>query len=57
MLIDTKKSPSSLKDLVTSPGGTTIHGLKELEKGNFKYSVMSAVYSATNRSKELNSKL
>lgn len=57
MLLDTKKSPASLKDLVTSPAGTTINGLMQLEKGNFKHSIMSAVFFATNRSKELSSKL
>lgn len=33
--------------------GTTIAGVHELEKGNFRASVMNAVISATNRSKDL----
>lgn len=43
----------TLRGQVTSPGGTTIHGLKALEDGGFTASVMGAVWAATERSKEL----
>lgn len=42
-----------LRGQVTSPGGTTIHGLKSLEDNGFTSAVMSAVAAATDRSKEL----
>jgi len=45
--------PARLKDLVTSPGGTTIAGLHTLESGAFRGLVMSAVSAAAARSKEL----
>ena len=45
--------PGVLKDLVTSPGGTTITGIHVLEEGRFRGLVMSAVEAATLRSKEL----
>jgi pyrroline-5-carboxylate reductase len=45
--------PSALKDQVTSPGGTTIHGLHELNLRQFKGAVMAAVESAKNRATEL----
>lgn len=42
-----------LRDRVTSPGGTTIAGLKAMEETGFRDSVMSAVTAATERSIEL----
>ena len=45
--------PGVLRDRVTSPGGTTIAGMKALEETGFRDSVMSAVVSATERSGEL----
>jgi pyrroline-5-carboxylate reductase len=53
MVIETKKHPGELKDSVTSPGGTTICGLHELEKGGMRAAVMNAVEAATEKSKEL----
>ena len=44
---------SQLKEMVTSPGGTTIHGLHVLEKAGFQGILMDAVEAAANRSKEL----
>ncbi|MEW6658184.1 MAG: pyrroline-5-carboxylate reductase [Thermodesulfobacteriota bacterium] len=48
--------PGRLKDLVASPGGTTIEGLHALERGGFRGLVMSAVTAAAARSKELGGK-
>jgi pyrroline-5-carboxylate reductase len=39
--------------MVTSPGGTTAAGLKVLEEGNIRATIVSAVEAATKRSKEL----
>lgn len=44
---------SQLKEMVTSPGGTTIHGLHILEKAGLHGILMDAVEAATKRSKEL----
>jgi pyrroline-5-carboxylate reductase len=57
MLLDTGKHPSELKDIVATPGGTTFAGLKMLEKGNFRSTIMDAVEAATARSRELGSTL
>lgn len=53
LLEETGKQPSELKEMVTSPGGTTIFGLHALEKGKFKDTIMNAVESATARAREL----
>lgn len=53
MVLETRLHPGALKDMVASPGGTTIEGLHELEKGKLRGTVMSAVRAATERSKRL----
>ncbi|GMP97659.1 hypothetical protein CsSME_00045826 [Camellia sinensis var. sinensis] len=46
------KHPGQLKDDVASPGGTTIAGIHELEKGGFRGILMNAVVAAAKRSQE-----
>ena len=53
MVLDTGKHPAELKDMVTTPGGTTIAGLAELERGNLRTACMNAVEAAAKRSSEL----
>jgi pyrroline-5-carboxylate reductase len=53
LFLETQEHPGSLKDMVTSPGGTTIAGLHALEKGGFRGLVMNAVESAAKRSSAL----
>lgn len=53
MVLQTGQHPGALKDQVTSPGGTTIEGLHELEKGKLRATVMNAVRAATEKSKKL----
>ncbi len=53
LCLEEEMHPGILKDLVTSPGGTTITGLHVLEEGRFRGLVMSAVEAATLRAKEL----
>ncbi len=53
MVLETKEHPAKLRDMVTSPGGTTIAGMHELEKGKLRAVLMSAVEAATKRSREL----
>lgn len=53
MLLETGLTPGQLKDMVTSPGGTTIAGLHALEKGRLRATLINGVEAATVRSKEL----
>ncbi len=50
---ETGQHPGALKDAVASPGGTTIAGLSELERGGFRGLVAAAVRAAAARSREL----
>jgi pyrroline-5-carboxylate reductase len=53
LLLESGEHPAKLRDMVTSPGGTTIAGLKRLEAGAVRATLMDAVESATRRSAEL----
>ena len=53
MILDMGKHPSELKDMVTSPGGTTIAALSVLEDYGLRAALISAVDAAVQRSKEL----
>src|SRR5205085_1198515 len=53
MVLETGQHPGALKDMVTSPGGTTIEGLHELEKGKLRATIMNAVRAATEKSRKL----
>ena len=48
-----KIHPAQLKDMVCSPGGTTIEGVKALEEGGFRGTLMEAVEATINKSKLL----
>ena len=50
---DTGRHPADLKDMVTSPGGTTAEALLALELGAFKGVVIEAVAAAYEKSKAL----
>lgn len=47
------KKPAELREMVTSPGGTTAAGLKVLNEGKISEIIIAAVEAATARSREL----
>ncbi|TKR80731.1 hypothetical protein L596_014754 [Steinernema carpocapsae] len=51
MVLDLNEHPAVLKDNVQSPGGSSVYGIHELEKGRLKAVLMNAVEAASNRSK------
>jgi len=53
LALETGIHPAQLKDQVTSPGGTTIAGLEQLEAHGVRAAIYDAVGAATERSKEL----
>tara|TARA_Y100000588_G_scaffold394488_1_gene515239 strand:+ start:961 stop:1776 length:816 start_codon:yes stop_codon:yes gene_type:complete len=53
MVMETGKHPSELKDMVCSPGGTTIEGIHELEEGGIRSALISAVRAAKERAVQL----
>ena len=53
LAIESNRHPAALKDQVTSPGGTTIAGLEQLEAGGVRSAIYRAVAAATARSREL----
>jgi pyrroline-5-carboxylate reductase len=53
MVLQTDLHPGQLKEMVTSPGGTTIAGLHALERGGIRVALMDAVEAAARRATEL----
>lgn len=53
MLLESGRHPGQLKDMVTTPGGTTIEGIYALESSGLRGALMEAVEAATVRSGEL----
>jgi pyrroline-5-carboxylate reductase len=53
LLQQTGMHPGALKDMVSSPGGTSIAGIAALEEGGIRTTIIQAVERATLRSREL----
>ena len=56
MVLETGKHPGELKDMVCSPGGTTIEAVIKLEEMGLRQAVIAGVRSATEKSQEMSRK-
>ena len=52
-LRDLGMHPVELREMVTSPGGTTIAAIRELEQAGVRAAFLNAIQAAMNRSREL----
>ncbi len=53
LVLESRKHPGELKDMVCSPGGTTIQGVRVLEERGMRGAVMDAVCAAVEQSRKL----
>jgi pyrroline-5-carboxylate reductase len=53
MLRDTGRHPVELREMVTSPGGTTIMAIRHLEQAGVRAAFLNAIDAAWKRSSEL----
>lgn len=53
MVLETGKHPGELKDMVCSPGGTTIEAVKVLEENGFRGSVMDCMHACAEKSRNM----
>ncbi|RIU96917.1 pyrroline-5-carboxylate reductase, partial [Klebsiella pneumoniae] len=52
-VLETGEHPGKLKDMVTSPGGTTNEAVKSLENDGFRSAVINAVQAAAKKNSSM----
>ncbi|MEM1581752.1 MAG: pyrroline-5-carboxylate reductase [Candidatus Bathyarchaeia archaeon] len=57
LILEGKRTPAQIRDMVTTPGGVTIEGLFELEKFPLRHAFMSAIKAAAEKSRKISSSL
>ena len=53
LMLETGRHPAELKDMVCSPGGTTIEGVEELKSDGFTGAVMKAIDACVDKTRKL----
>ena len=57
LVLDLQEHPAKVKDMVTTPGGTTIEAIYQLEGSSIRQALMRAVEEATKKSKRIREEL
>jgi len=57
LVLETREHPAKIKDMVTTPGGTTIEAIYELEGSQIRQALMKAVEEAAEKCEEIREKL
>jgi len=57
LILETREHPAKLKDMVTTPGGTTIEAIYELEGSKIRQALMKAVEEATKKCQAIREKI
>ncbi|NPA47111.1 MAG: pyrroline-5-carboxylate reductase [Thermococci archaeon] len=57
LLLESSEHPAEIRDMVITPGGTTIDGVFELEEGKIRTTVMKAIDASTKKSRILSTRL
>jgi len=57
LVIDLHEEPSKIKDMTTTPGGTTIEAIYQIEQSQIRPAMIRAIEEATKKSQEIREKL
>ena len=57
LVIDLHESPSRIKDMTTTPGGTTIEAIYQIEQSQIRPAMIRAIEEATKKSQDIREKL
>ncbi|MGO8806986.1 MAG: pyrroline-5-carboxylate reductase [Candidatus Bathyarchaeia archaeon] len=57
LVLDLHEEPSKIKDMTTTPGGTTIEAIYQIEQSQIRPALMRAIEEATKKSQEIREKL
>lgn len=57
LVIDLNEEPSKIKDMTTTPGGTTIEAIYQIENSQIRPAIMRAIEEATKKSQAIREKL
>jgi pyrroline-5-carboxylate reductase len=57
LVIDLHEEPSKIKDMTTTPGGTTIEAIYQIEQSQIRSAMIRAIEEATKKSQEIREKL